>query len=99
MPRARPTLSYWLTAIFLGIWGLAYGFLVLNVFLLSTPEDLDALVSKGDIRQGYRDYIDHIPCGLSPCPVWSPQPAWVARWGCYSGSDGRSQPTPFPSPA
>lgn len=59
--EAKPTIWFWVISAALLSWGLAYAFLVLFTFVLSSPEDWAELAANGVIRQEYADYIARIP--------------------------------------
>jgi hypothetical protein len=58
---AKPSVGYWVVSSTLLLWGLAYAFLVIFTFVLSSTEDWAELVASGVIRQEYADYIARIP--------------------------------------
>ena len=60
----NPPLSYWLIAVFLGLWACAYAWLVTYAFILATPADYEQLVESGRILPEYRSYIEAIPAWI-----------------------------------
>ncbi|MDF2180181.1 hypothetical protein P2G88_18150 [Aliiglaciecola sp. CAU 1673] len=57
----RNIASHWLISGFLLLWGMAYAFLVIFTFALSTPEHWAELVSQRRIKAEYAEYISNIP--------------------------------------